>query len=256
MDDNLSFPRLKEGHQLREAFAYLVSRASLVTAVSEPLVGRIQEEFGVKVYYLPNGVEVERFAPRPEYGVPWPELRSLERPLLGFVGTLTDWIDYQLLLDLADSLSCGRLLLAGPVIEEAVPADLLEALRRHPRVVLLGPQSYEKVPHLLHQLDLLLLPRNYLPHSLACDPLKLYEYLATGKPVVATDLPAVRRFAGLIYVAREREEFIELVGRALREWTPEKAEIARRTAESFSWRHRANRMTNLLEEASLRAHPA
>ncbi|RDV84032.1 glycosyltransferase [Ammonifex thiophilus] len=256
LDDNLNFPRVKEKHRLKETFIYLVGRATLVTAVSEPLVEHLRVEFGIKAHYLPNGVEVERFAPCPAYEEPWPELASLERPILGFVGTLTDWIDYRLLLDLANSLSHGQVLLAGPVVEDTVPADLWEALKRHPRVVFLGPQPYEKVPHLLHQLDLLLLPRNYLPHSLACDPLKLYEYLATGKPVVATDLPAVRRFAGLVYVARGREEFIKLVDKALREWTPEKADRARRAAESFSWRRRADRMINLLKEVAPGVHPA
>ncbi|MGO0122550.1 glycosyltransferase [Desulfothermobacter acidiphilus] len=241
LDDNLSFPG-QQGRALEDAFAFLLSRATLVTAVSQVLVEKLQELFGVTACYLPNGVEVGKFAPDPAYAEPWPELASCSRPRLGFVGTLTDWIDYSLLLELAHRLEEGSVVLAGPVVPEVMRTDQWQALKRHPRVFWLGPVPYNRVPHLLHQLDLLLLPRNYLPHSLACDPLKLYEYMATGKPVLTTDLPTARRFDNLIYVAREQEEFIALAQRVWRHWTPERAMALRREAAEFSWERRAERL--------------
>lgn len=118
-------------------------------------------------------------------------------------------------------------------------------LREHPRVALLGPRPYEQVPHFLHQFDVLLLPRNYESHSLASDPLKLYEYMATGKPVVATAIPSVARFGDLIYVCSTREDFFSSLRRAPDEWSEERAAKVMRVVREMSWQKRAERMMGL-----------
>lgn len=246
LDDNLSFPGVRHRKALQEQFAYILKTATVVTAVSQFLVNHLRDAYGISAHYLPNGVDFERFAYRPAYGEPLQELSPLERPLLGFVGTLTSWIDFDLLRAIADNLERGTLVLIGPVASGAVPAEITHLLQGHPRVAFLGPQPYARVPHFLHQLDVLLLPRNYQSHSLASDPLKLYEYMATGKPIVATAIPSVRRFTDLIYVCETERDFLSSLQRALSEWSQEKANKEIDVAREMSWQKRAEHMMRLV----------
>jgi len=246
LDDNLSFPGVKHRNALQKQFAYVLKNATVVTAVSQFLVNHLRDAYGITAHYLPNGVDFERFAYCPAYGEPLQELSPLERPLLGFVGTLTSWIDFELLMLIAENLERGTLVLIGPVARGAVPAEVTRLLHGHPRVAYLGPQPYERVPHFLHQFDVLLLPRNYESHSLASDPLKLYEYMATGKPIVATAIPSVRRFADLIYVCESRRDFLSSLLRALNEWSQEKANKEIDAVREMSWHKRAEHMMRLV----------
>ncbi len=246
LDDNLNFPGTTHPEDVENKFVYILQSATLITAVSHFLLDRLRNDYGTTAHYLPNGVDFERFAYRPAYGAPIQELSSLERPLFGFAGTLTSWIDFGLLLATAQRLERGTLVLVGPIIHSAVPAPILRVLHNHPRVAFLGPRPYEQIPHFLHQFDVLLLPRNYKSHSLASDPLKLYEYMATGRPIVATAIPSVTRFRDLIYVCETWEDFFSSLRRALDEWSEERASKVINAVREMSWQKRAERMMGLL----------
>lgn len=249
LDENLSFPGLKHRHVLQRKFAYILKHVNVITAVSRFLVDELQDSYGVMAHYLPNAVDFDRFSYQPAYSQPLQELSSLERPLFGFVGALTSWIDFELLRAVADRLERGTVVLVGPVATGAVPEGALHLLHGHPRVAYLGPQPYERVPHFLHQFDVLVLPRNYETHSLASDPLKLYEYMATGKPIVSTAIPSAMRFAGLVYVCRDCRDFISSLERALGEWSQEMAQKQRDAVREMSWHSRAKAMMELVHRS-------
>lgn len=244
LDDNIGFPEIGEQEQaiLKRQFSQILINATLVTAVSQYLVDRLKDNYNVTTQWLPNGLDIEKFMDNPAYKQPIDELKSLERPLFGFVGAITSWIDFELLWKIAEDLKMGTIVLVGPIIESAVPQELLGKLRSHPRVSFLGAIPYVQVPPFLHQFDVLLLPRNYEPHSLASDPLKFYEYLATGKPVVSTALPSVKRFSDVAFICESHQEFLTALGRAQKEWSTKKAIKARNAIQDMSWEKRAENM--------------
>ncbi|WP_170291753.1 glycosyltransferase [Heliobacterium mobile] len=252
LDDNLGFPGLSDSElqSLYRQFSQLLRESTVVTAVSSHLVDKISYDHEKKAAWLPNGVDVDRFAYHPDYGEALPELAGLEGPLLGFVGAITSWVDLELLQKIAESLSQGTVVLVGPVVESAVDKAAMDALRDHRRVVFLGAQPYERVPHFLHQFDILLLPRNYQPHSLASDPLKLYEYLATGKPVLSSALPSALRFRDLIYLGESHDDILQALNQVLRDEVLRKDSFRSSqrvgAARSLSWSQRANRMMEIL----------
>ncbi|MFC4766278.1 glycosyltransferase [Effusibacillus consociatus] len=250
LDDNLGFPGMQEEEKavLENQFKLLLTKATLVTAVSEYLVKKTQTQYSIPVEWLPNGVEIERFGYQNEYGRPLEELKDLSKPLFGFVGALTSWIDFELLLKIADHPKTGTLVLVGPLVEGAVPADLVNQMKAHPKIKFLGSKPYDEVPHVLHQFDVLLLPRNYEPHSLASDPLKLYEYMATGKPIVSTALPSALRFSRSVFVGSTHQDFLSLLERAEEEWSEQRAAEEIALVQSLSWKSRAHKLIALVEK--------
>ena len=247
LDDNIGFPGINENERrsMKAMFGEIIKKATIVTAVSQHLVNSIEENYLTKANFLPNGIDINMFIHKPEYDQPIAELVEYERPLYGFVGALTSWIDFELLLKAASEIQKGTLVLVGPLIENAVPQELLKKLNKHKRVTFLGSKPYDQIPHFLHQFDVLLLPRNYLPHSLASDPLKIYEYLATGKPIVSTAIPSVKRLDDIIYVGETHSDFINNIFLSQKEWSVEKSDYARRRVVDMTWEKRAEKMLEL-----------
>lgn len=252
LDDNLAFPGIspREKAMLEAFFAALLARSAVATVVSDYLYQKLANQQPEKIKLLPNGVDVRRYSYCPDYSKEIAELRGLERPLIGFVGAITSWIDLELLLKIADRMAKGTLVMAGPVVQEAISRDLFARLTDHPRVAFTGPVPPQRVPHFLHQFDVLLLPRNYAPHSLASDPLKLYEYMATGKPVLSTALPSALRFRDAIYVGQGHEEVIALLEKALFDWSPERSQKCRDAVAAMTWENRAKTLLEWVEAAA------
>src|SRR5690606_40978526 len=105
---------------------------------------------------------------------------------------------------------------------------------------LVGEVPYAQLPYWLHGFDVALLPFRVIDLTMATNPVKVYEYLAAGKPVVAVDLPEMAQFDGLVRVARDHDAFVAAVGEALASpGSPAEVEARKRFAEGQTWEHRA-----------------
>lgn len=191
------------GGPTRAAHEWLVARADVVLAIS-PAVAQAVERLGRTPMQLGNGIEVERFAAEPPARPQW---------TFGFLGSFYDWVDVSALHALAEAFPDETLALVGPVHESMGRAyERLTARRNvnaHPGV------PHAEVPAILQRMELCLLPRRLTPDSLACDPLKLYEYLAAGRPVVSTRLPVAEALDDVVYLADSGAGFVEAAARAL-----------------------------------------
>jgi len=232
------FPRT-----LPQLEAELCRRADLVVTTSERLA-EARRLWNPRTVWVPNGADVEHFG-RP-VDQPAPELEPLGRPLIGFIGGLSQWIDVELLATLALARPDWSLVLIGP---PGGGIDLAR-LRRLPNVHLLGPRPYASLPSYLAAFDVALIPFTRDPVTAAADPIKVYEYLAAGVPVVATDLPALRRLGHVVRLAESAAAFVAQVEAALR--AGRQAGRAERQAEAarHSWASRFERLAALLEAPS------
>jgi glycosyltransferase involved in cell wall biosynthesis len=181
----------------------LLERVDAILCVSDPVHDRHRETYGDRAHFVPVACDFERH--HAALGAGADELRGLERPLLGYSGFVNDRFDVELLADLCARLTSGTVVVAGPVGHEQRRA--LEGL---PRLVLLGPQPAERVPRLIDSFDVALIPYADSTFNRSSNPVKLYEYLALGKPVVSTDIPTLRRFAQVASIG-PRETFVERV---------------------------------------------
>ena len=127
----------------------------------------------------------------------------------------------------------GTVVLAGP------QTDADPSLAGSPRVVLLGEVPFADLPGLAQQASVLIMPYADLPVTRAMQPLKLKEYLATGKPVVVRDLPANRVWADALDVVRTAEEFSETVRRRIAGGLPPAQLAARCRLQEETWAGKA-----------------
>ncbi len=176
--------------------------------VTTPELAAIKREGARRIVTVPNGAEVEHFARAADPGLlPAEPFAHLKHPVVGFLGSLNYWIDTHLLARIAKAHPEWTLALVGPhdLLGNIAP---LEGL---PNVVMTGRVPYEEVPDYVRAFDVCLNP--YILDNVAegCSPIKLYEYLATGKPIVSVDMPEARRFEGLIRIARDPDDFVPQV---------------------------------------------
>jgi glycosyltransferase involved in cell wall biosynthesis len=162
-----------------------------------------------------------------------PALAGLERPLIVFWGVLDRRMDVSFIQRLAAELTAGTIVLAGP------HADPDPALFKAARVVAIGSLPFEQLPHLAREASVLIMPYADLPVTRAIQPLKLKEYLATGRPVVVRDLPATRDWSDCLDVVDTAVSFSEVVRRRLAEGVPEPQILARARLSAESWTEKA-----------------
>ncbi len=231
----------------------LIARADLVLVTSKAL---LESKGGINpnTHWVPNGVDYERFTAAVAARREPQEVVGLPRPRIGYVGAVNDKIDAPLLLEVARAYPQATVLVVGPCrASNEATREGLERLRSQPNVHLVGQVPVERVPEFVSACDVGLLPyvRNAWTRSI--QPLKLYEYLACGLPVVSIDIPAVQDESDVVLVAQDSPSFVALVGEALA--TDSEALRAARQARASrnTWRERVERISELLEATLISA---
>ncbi|MDF7826689.1 glycosyltransferase [Pontiellaceae bacterium B12227] len=218
----------------------LVERVDHSFFVSDGLMQRARKEYGVDSARLSvsmNATE-ERFFP-PFGDLPGtPPEGELQRPIAGVVGGINDRLDFNILKHCAELPGLGTLLLVGPLPAE--PSAELQALLDHPKCVSVGRQPHETIHKWFQCLDVGLIPYVSSEFNRMCSPMRLFDHLASGAPVVATRAcDQCGAFGKRVSVCVSAEDFAEAV--------------QRRVGDSFGrcegivWEDRAAEMVKLME---------
>lgn len=244
--DELSAARgLVRRETVRELERRLLEKVRVVIVTHENLY-RSKRASRRDVYLVPNGAEVEHFrkAARPETPVA-AEMQALLRPVIGFLGSIQYWIDFDLLRFLALARPAWSFVLIGPRGRLAE----VEKIERLANVHLLGRKRYEELPSYLKAFDVCLNPYVVDETAKHCSPLKLYEYLASGKPVVSVDMPEARRFARVVAIGRTYAEILDRLDEAVWPAVSAPAAVAARidAVAAHSWDHRFRELERILE---------
>jgi glycosyltransferase involved in cell wall biosynthesis len=213
----------------------LVQRASAAVVTAEPLRTALQRQRpGLPIAMIRNGVDVERFQKRARTLSRPKDLPARGRPLIGFVGALYAWIDWPLIANVARLLPDHDFVFIGPYDGRSA-IDRVSGLDN---VRFLGARPYENVPAYVQAFDACWVPFDQSAVSRAANPVKIYEYLALGKPVVSTPVADSQSFEGYVRVGRTPAEISDHVRAALAEAggdTARRVEFAR----ANSWEARA-----------------
>ena len=199
---------------------------------------------------LRNAVDLEHFLAS-EGEVAPEDVRTLPRPIVGYVGALAEWVDFELLREVALERPNWSLVLVGPAFDGEISGDstALNLVRDLPNVHMLGPRPYEQVPRYVHAFDVATIPFKVNGLTEDTNPIKLYEYLAAGVPVVSTRLPEVEQTLGA-RLATTPAEFVAEVEAAISD-ARNADQVAARVAvgRSNSWGERAERAWETIEGA-------
>lgn len=192
-----------------------------------------------------NASEFDHFAAPP------PECfsDSRGRKIIGYYGAIAEWFDLDLIRGIAQAEPDALILLVG---NDTIAAA--EAVKTIPNIVFTGEVPYHRLPYYLHAFDVCLLPFRVSPLTLATNPVKVYEYLAAGKPVVCTDLPEIAQFGDLVYRAATHDSFIRIVSNCLHSVTAVDNTVFQQRQEfarEQTWNHRVSTLTEAIQAISL-----
>jgi teichuronic acid biosynthesis glycosyltransferase TuaH len=213
------------------AFAEISRRRRRLIAVSKAIVDKVDPRGPALV--LPNAVDPELWGERP--AVPgW--LASRPGPRLLYVGTLDSRLDVESARDVARAWPDGSLILVGPLEDRAHLAPLIA----EPNVFHHGAVAHAEVPAIVAGADACLIPHHRTDLTVAMSPLKLYEYLAAGRPVAVTDLEPMSAVEGPVFRVAPGGDFRPAVAAALEAGPMTEAE-RRRFIAANAWPSRRAR---------------
>lgn len=211
----------------------LVEKAALIVAASHELSTRFPAE---RTYLLTHGADLRLFG---QPAARAPDLGETGR-IAGFYGSISDWIEIELLAAVARMLPDWTFVLIGNVATDVSP---LQALRN---VRFLGARDHAALPGYVQHWSVSLLPFRDNAQIRACNPLKLREYMAAGTPIVATEFPALDGFRDLIEVSvREPETFALAIEHAARDLKRNPQRVER--VASQDWQAKAGQLAVRLD---------
>jgi uncharacterized SAM-binding protein YcdF (DUF218 family)/glycosyltransferase involved in cell wall biosynthesis len=236
-----------EARRIASSEEQLFRDADLVFVTSEQLRLRAAR-LSQRVHLFPFGVSLEGFERVREAADPPPEdIAAIRRPVVGYVGGLHQWVDRELLCDVARQMPDVSIVLVGPE-----QADM-SALRAFPNVHLLGKKPHADVPRYVKAFDVGLVPYRLSDYTANVYPTKLNEYLAMGTPVVATNLAEILRFnrdhGDIVSVAATADEYVAAIRSALQPAWGDERERRIAVARTNSWSSRIEAMSELIDRA-------
>lgn len=229
------------------AFVEILPACGAVFATSPRLAARYSAHAPCGIEFLPNGVKLDD-APAPA-----PVDRG-RRPRVAYTGSLNRSLDQALLEHLLTSNPDVDFLLIGP-LEASAAAFVRRAVAVHSNCQYLGRKRHDELQRHVAGCDVLTNLKRADITTRGNDSIKIYEYLATGKPVVSTPMAPADRLSHLIYVAGEKAAFQRLLRRALAEDDPRLRAERRRVAGENTWERRVDRILARVE-ALLAPKPA
>lgn len=227
-----------DNKQVRAEEAALVAQADVIFAASDNIARQFPQD---KTYVLPHGVDLAHFSSSHECPDNYPKSDLV----VGYYGSITTWLDFELITYLAESRPDVTFLFIGKI--EMLDCDLFKVNN----LIHLLDMPHEQLIQYAANWQVSLIPFVDNEQIRACNPLKLREYLAIGHPIISTRYPAVLPFMDCIYVADDKVEMLAQLNQALALSSKALAKLknsSRKKVESASWQARCDLVSRLLAE--------
>jgi glycosyltransferase involved in cell wall biosynthesis len=211
----------------------LKKNADLTVFVSELLYTRESSQCR-KALFVDHGVDFDFFASDlSTHSVPL-DMRDIPKPIAGYFGSIDGHtVDYDLISRVADLLPKISIVFVGKVY------SMDSNLYKNKNVWMLGPKPYELIPDYGKCFDVAIMPWRQTRWIEACNPIKLKEYLALGKPVVSTPFNELNKYLDVVYEARSSKDFAKAIEKALMEDNPERVASRRERVRNATWDSKA-----------------
>lgn len=232
---------VKQKNEIRLRVEHLVARVDVVLASSRKLYDD-KRTLNSHTHLVPNAVDADAFLSG-DLSLP-PELAGIAHPIFGFTGYLEEWLDLDLIEYLARLEPSWNFVFVGP---SRIDTGLLRSL---PNVHLIGRQAYREMPRWINAFDACIIPFKVNSLTDAVNPLKLYEYLLLGKPVVTTDFHEMRFCDGQVLRAASPLAFAAhlheiAAGQGI---DAPAADRRRQWAMQNTWKMRVNDIMRIIDE--------
>lgn len=206
---------------------------------------RLKSPFSANVFLHPNAVDTAIFNRAVHEAIPRPkELADINTPIIGFTGSVEYRSDFELLKKIALAHSDKTLVFVGPVQTQE---HIEVGLDKLPNVRFLGPRKITELPDYLKYFDCAIIPYRKTTLTKSIYPLKINEYLAAGKPVIAVNFSEdMYSFHDVAYVEDTHEAFVAAIDRAIQEDGPDKVKARMEVAAQNTWTARVARFWEII----------
>jgi len=225
-----SYQKIK--NKILDNYQKIAKDVDLIFTVSE----EVQKVFSErqKIIWVPNGVDFSHY--QKKYNLINRDIGDLKKPILGYHGIIQDKLDLELLKNISKNFNDLSIALIGPVWYKNITKDLKDCQN----IYLLGPKPYSELPMYIQKFDVAIIPHRVDKFLISTNPMKLYEYLACGKPVVTNYQKELEDFVPYIYLANNQEEFIDYVRKALQEDPRENLEKRQEIVKEQTWKKKVS----------------
>jgi glycosyltransferase involved in cell wall biosynthesis len=197
-----------------------------------------------RLHLIPNGVHVEHYEAVADTSLPIHKIAEhWTKPVFGYTGTIHgDRVDVSLIAAVAQAYPAATIAMVGPNLLEQAEKQLLD---RFSNIVFTGSQPYADLPDIMRAFDVCMVPHLVTPFTESLNPIKLWEYLAAGKPIVSTSVAGFRDYPDLVSIADTSDEFVRLVGLSPFENSDLPAQ-RQQAARQHTWDQRIDAVESLL----------
>lgn len=240
-------PGSKQWQQLKKWEEKMLEIAGVVFTVS-PMLYESRKRLNPNAYFIPNGVSSELCVRIENAQCQIPEdSEKITKPHIGYIGAIQDkLLDFSLIEDLANSRPNWSIVLIGPV-SNSVSGEV-ERLKQLHNVHFLGPKEGRCLPGYLAYFDVGIIPFAQNDLIKNAFPLKFFEYLAAGLPVVTTEIPSLLSYKDYAIVARDHEEFIAGLSKALMDNDIALKQKRIEFARNNTWEQRVAEYSKIIEQ--------
>lgn len=238
MDDYSAFWRMDSIVKLEPL---LVKKADVVLASSGTLYKKMRR-LNKNSFLIENAADFSHFSQKIK-DIPG-DIKSIKKPIIGYYGAISDWFDEKLVDYLARQRPDWQFILIGNVSNPIK----IESMKLIKNIHFLGEKSYKSLPAYLNLFDVCLIP--FLKNSLtkAVSPIKFFEYLSAGKPVVVVDLPEMRKYQPYTYIAENKKDFLRKIEIALKENKTELKKKRQQFTRQNTWKIRYNKIRQIIQK--------
>ncbi len=236
MDLYSGFPDARE--ELITAEEELVKRSDIVLTTADNLYEHAKK-LNSNVYMIRNGSDYEKFSNLKENGL-LDELKK--KPIIGYFGAITEWLDFDLMEYIIKENRDKNYVFIG-----SLNTKNIRKLYKYSNVFFLGEVSHDELPGYLAYFDVCTIPFILNDLIKSTNPVKFYEYIASGKPVVSVDLPELKQYEDICYLAKDKEEFSKGIFKALCEDDVELIKKRKVVAKENSWDNRVEELIKIVK---------
>lgn len=222
-----------------------IIREADITLCTSMELTRLHAALSPNVHYHPNAADTTIFRKALTETLPVPEdMRELGKRIIGFTGSIEYRTDFELLKKLASYHQDKILFFVGPVQGDE---HIRSGLHKMPNVIFAGARNINELPAYLQHFDCAIIPYKINKLTKSIYPLKINEYLAAGKPVVATHFSEdIYAFRDSAYIVNTSHEFCRAIDKAIFEDNAEKRTLRARVAEQHTWGKRVEQFWEII----------
>ena len=218
-----------------------IKKCDIVIATAEELK-KSKIILNQNTYTIPNGADVEHFKKTQNQNtIIADDIKNFTKPVVGYIGSIFRWINVEWIEYAAKNLPNYSFVFIGPITIN------ISKLKKIDNIFFLGPRPYLQLPTYLKGFDLATIPFTIDGVTLKASPIKFYEYLASGVPIVSTDLPDLEQFKNIVSLVKDKEQYCRQIQLEISNNNSQLMHKRINTSNSFSWKARYTKINELFD---------